>query len=308
MTARIHNPSPPLDDAKELLKKVRRIEIRTSHRVDAVLCGQYHSAFRGRGMEFEEVRPYQPGDDVRTIDWNVTARFGDPFVKVFREDRELTVLLMVDLSASQSIGSRGQRKRELIAELGATLAFSAIRNSDNVGLLGFSDEIEKVVPTRKGRGHVLRLIRELLYCEPVGCGTDIGKAIDHLQKTQKRRAVVFLISDFQDAGKDSYAKKLRVARRKHDIIPVVISDPLEHELPNVGLIELEDVETGKRVLVDTASRRNRANYAAQARRLRQQRDELFRSLNMDAIHLRTDEDVVEPLRKFFFQKQRRQAR
>ena len=215
----------------EILKQIRRIEIRTSHLVDDVLAGQYHSAFKGRGMAFEEVRPYQIGDDVRAIDWNVTARTGDPHIKLFREERELTVILLVDLSASQSIGSTGQTKRQLVAELGATLAFSAIRNSDKVGLVGFTDEIEKVVPAGKGSRHVLRVIRELLYCDPIGSGTDINKALEHLNRTAKRRSVVFLISDFQDTG---YETALRVAQRKHDVIPIVVGDPREFELPNVG--------------------------------------------------------------------------
>ncbi len=290
---------------KELLQKVRRIEIRTSHIVDDMLSGQYHSAFKGQGMEFEEVRPYQAGDDIRAIDWNVTARYNDPYVKLFHEERELTVLLLVDLSASQAIGSAGQLKRELIAELGATLALSAIRNNDKVGLIGFTDEIEKVVPARKGTRHVLRVIRELLYCQPVGCGTDIAKALEHLNKTHKRRSVIFLISDFQDTG---YEKLLRIARRKHDIIPVVVGDRREFELPNVGLIELMDSETGQMVIVDTSRKANRLAYEKQARQQAEDRDRLFGKMKMDSIHLMTDEDFVEPLRKFFYKREARLKR
>lgn len=290
---------------KELLQKVRRIEIRTSHIVDDMLSGQYHSAFKGQGMEFQEVRPYQPGDDIRTIDWNVTARYNEPYVKLFHEERELTVVLLVDLSASQSIGSGRQLKRELIAELGATLALAAIRNNDKVGMIGFTDEIEKIVPARKGTRHVLRVIRELLYCQPIGCRTDIAKALEHLNKTHKRRSVVFLISDFQDAG---YENLLRIARRKHDIIPVVIGDEREFELPNVGLIELMDSETAQMVIVDTSSRANRLSYAKRTRELAESRDKLFGKMKMDSIHLLTDEDFVEPLRRFFHKRQARQNR
>ncbi len=290
---------------KELLQKVRRIEIRTSHIVDEMLSGQYHSAFKGQGMEFEEVRPYQAGDDIRAIDWNVTARYNDPYVKLFHEERELTVILLVDLSASQAIGSGGQLKRELIAELGATLALSAIRNNDKVGMIGFSHEIEKVVPARKGTRHVLRVIRELLYCEPIGCGTDIATALEHLNKTHKRRSVVFLISDFQDAG---YEKALRVARRRHDIIPIVIGDRREFELPNVGMIELMDSETGEIVVVDTSCRENRKAYSQRTQKAVQKRDKLFSRLKMDSIHLRTGEDFVEPLRSFFHKRKAKQKR
>jgi uncharacterized protein (DUF58 family) len=295
----------PNNAHRELLRRVRQIEIRTRQRVEDLLGGEYHSAFKGRGIEFEEVRPYQVGDDVRTIDWNVTARSGEPFVKLFREERELTVMLLVDLSASQSIGTAGQLKRELIAELGATLAFSAIRNNDKVGLIGFSDRIEKVVPVRKGRRHVLRVIRELLYTEPVSTGTDIAAALEHLNKTTRRRAVVFLISDFQDEG---YRRAMTIASRKHDLVPIVVSDPRERSLPNVGLVELFDAETRRRVLVDTSSRRGRKQYEAIVAAGEAQRDELFARLSLDAVHLETDQDIVEPLRRFFRRREVRQCR
>lgn len=290
---------------KELLQKVRRIEIRTAHIVDDMLSGQYHSAFKGQGMEFDEVRPYQPGDDIRAIDWNVTARYNAPYVKLFHEERELTVVLLVDFSASQGIGTQGQLKRELIAELGATLALSAIRNNDKVGMIGFTDEIEKVVPARKGTRHVLRVIRELLYCQPIGSGTDIAKALEHLNRTHKRRSVIFLISDFQDVG---YENLLRITRRKHDIIPIVVGDRREFELPNVGLIELMDSETGEMVVVDTSNLGNRRAYTKQARELAESRNKLFGKMNMDSIDLLAGEDFVEPLRRFFHKRKARQKR
>jgi uncharacterized protein (DUF58 family) len=281
---------------KELLKKIRRIEIKTAHVVNEALAGQYHSAFRGRGMEFEEVRRYQVGDDVRTIDWNVSARYGEPFVKVFREERELTVVLVVDMSRSDQFGTNRQRKRELIAELGATLAFSAIKNNDKVGLLLFTDRVEKFVPPRKGSSHVLRVIRELLAFESAGRGTDIAGAIDHLNRILRRRAVVFVISDFQDAG---FERSLAVARRRHDVIPVRVRDRREREMPRMGLVELEDAETGERIVVDTSSRRWRETYA----RLAEMEDEglrrSLRRLKLEVIPVETGRPFVEPLIRFF---------
>ena len=235
---------------KELLKKIRRIEIRTSHLVNDALAGQYHSAFKGRGMEFEEVREYQPGDDVRTIDWNVSARIGQPYVKKFREERELTVMLVVDLSASQSFGTNDQFKRELVAEIGATLAFSAIKNNDTVGLLCFTDRVEKFVPPRKGASHVLRVIRELLVHQPAGRGTNIGLALGHLNRITRKRSVVFVISDFLDEG---FERELRAARRRHDLILVRVRDRHEVAMPRAGLITLIDNENGREVVVDTRS-------------------------------------------------------
>jgi len=233
----------------EVLKAVRRIQIRTSHMVDAAMAGQYESVFRGTGMEFHEVREYQPGDDVRIIDWNVTARTGRPFVKRFVEERELVVMLLVDLSGSGRFGSQGSLKNRVAAELTALLAYSAIKNNDRVGLIIFTDSTEKVVPPKKGRRHVLRLIREVLFFEPEGRGTSIRTALEYLGKVTKRRSVVFLVSDFLDKG---YDHALRVVGKRHDLIPVVISDPREHTIPAIGLIELMDPETGDRILVDTS--------------------------------------------------------
>lgn len=287
---------------RETLKKIRRIQIRTSHKVDELLAGNWHSAFKGRGIEFEEVRPYQIGDDVRAIDWNVTARSGEPFVKLFREERELVVQLLVDLSASQNLGTTSQTKRELVAELGALLAMSAIKNNDKVGLTLFTDGIEKAIPARKGSRHVLRLIRELLYCVPIGTGTNVKQVLEHLNRVSERRTVVFLISDFQD---DQYEKALKVARRKHDIIPVVIADPREHDIPNVGLVRLQDEETGEVITFDTASRKNRQAYAVAYRKQSEARDNMFLRLKLTPIHLETGTDIVEPLHKYFHQREHR---
>ncbi|MCB9849463.1 MAG: DUF58 domain-containing protein [Phycisphaerales bacterium] len=288
----------------ELLKKIRRIEIRTSHMVNDLLAGQYHSAFRGRGMEFEEVREYRIGDDIRTIDRNVSARYGKPHVKIFREERELTVILLVDMSRSHQFGTQDQLKRELVAEVCATLAFSAIRNNDKVGLIAFTDRVEKFVAPRKGQKHVLRVIRELLYLTPEGSGTDLSAAFDYLNKTTRRRSVVFLVSDFQAAG---YEKPLRIARKRNDVIPISVSDRREMELPNVGLIELEDAETGETVIVDTSSKTLRRNYALAAAVRADERETMFRRMKMDSIDVRTGESFVEPLARFFRKREARMS-
>lgn len=283
-------------DTRELLRKVRRIQLRTAHVVNDALAGQYHSAFRGRGMEFEEVRPYQIGDDVRTIDWNVSARHNEPFVKIFREERELTVMLLVDLSASQQFGTHEAFKRELVAEIAATLAFSAIQNNDKVGLICFTDSVERFVPPRKGPTHVLRVVREVLGFEPKGSGTDISAALDHLRRIARRKCVVFVISDFQA---DGYAKALKLARRRHDVIAIDVSDERETALPNVGMIELLDNETGQRMMVDTSSKAVRTAFAREAEAMLEQRVRLFRSARIDSIRLRTGESIVGPLTQFF---------
>jgi uncharacterized protein (DUF58 family) len=285
---------------RDVMRKIRRIQIHTSHVVDDLLGGQWHSAFKGRGIEFEEVRPYQVGDDVRTIDWNVTARAGEPFIKLFREEREMSVMLLVDLSGSQDFGTQRQSKRDLVTLLGATLAFSAIKNNDKVGLTLFTDQIEQSLPPRKGTRHVLRLIRELLYCQPKGRGTNLRAALDHLNHTASRRTVVFMISDFQDSG---FEKTLRVTRRKHDLIPMVIADPREASLPNVGLIRFRDAESGKQITIDTASRRHRQAYSAMMQNHAETRDQIFRRMRLQPIHLSTGEDYVEPLRRFFHRRE-----
>ncbi|MFQ5490187.1 MAG: DUF58 domain-containing protein [Phycisphaerae bacterium] len=286
----------------ELLRKIRLIEIRTSHLVNEVLAGQYNTTFRGRGMEFEEVRPYQIGDDVRTIDWNVSARYAEPFVKVFREERELTVMLLVDVSGSHQFGTHRQLKRDLAAEVCATLAFSAIRNNDKVGLILFSNRVEKFVPAKKGRRHVLRVIRELLFHEPAGQGTNLALALEHLNRVTTRKSVVFLVSDFQDQG---FEQPLRVARRRHDLIPVIIGDRREMELPDVGIVELQDTESGRWVTVDTSSRRLRERFSADVRAAAQQRRQMFRRMDAETIELVGGESFVEPLQRYFH---RRHAR
>ncbi|EMI57028.1 DUF58 domain-containing protein [Rhodopirellula sallentina] len=299
----------------EVLKKIKRIQLRTSHRVDELLTGSWHSAFKGRGIEFEEVRPYQVGDDVRTIDWNVTARSDMPFVKLFREERELAVMLLVDLSPSIGFGTQHQTKRELVTELGATLAMSAIKNNDKVGLTLFTDQIEKHIPPRKGARHVLRLIREMLYCEPIGGRTDLVAAIDHFNRTTHRRSVVFWISDFltsnvfdsdaqRTAAEISLERSMRVLSRRHDVIPIIVNDEREMQLPRVGLIRLRDNETGRVHLVDTSSRRVRRQYQELTTRRMAARDAMFARLKWMPLHLQTGQDIVEPLQRYFHRRER----
>ena len=297
----------------ELLRKVRRIEIRTSHLVSDVLAGQFRSAFKGRGMEFEEVRPYQYGDDVRSIDWNVSARTGFPHVKLFREERELTVMLAVDLSGSLAFGTHAQLKRELAAEIAATLAFSAIRSNDRVGLVCFTDRVERVVPPRKGPRHVLRIVRDLLAFEPGNRGTDIGAAVEEANRILSRRSVVFVISDWRSTatlpdGREPWEDALRIARMKHDVIPVLVRDRRERELPDVGLAEFEDEETGERIVVDLGSRRVRERFARLASAEEALLDDTLRRLSAEAIRVETGGDFVEPLTAFFRRREARRAR
>jgi uncharacterized protein (DUF58 family) len=288
--------------SREQLKTVRKIQIRTSHLVTDLFAGQYHSVFKGRGMEFAEVRLYQPGDDVRTIDWNVTARTGVPHVKRYAEERELTVMLVVDASASTVFGSVRQTKSALAAELGAVLAFSAITNNDKVGLVLFTDRIELALPPRKGTRHVLRVIRDLLSAKPAGRGTDIPAALEHLARVTKRRCVVFLVSDF--LGRDCRTA-LRMAARRHDVIAVVLEDPREAALPAVGLVELEEAETGDRYVVDTGNPRVREAFARRAAAARTERDRMLRSADVDAIVVQTHRPYAEALLRFFRMRERR---
>jgi len=288
--------------SREQLRAVRKIQIRTSHLVSDLFAGQYQSVFKGRGMEFAEVRLYQPGDDVRTIDWNVTARSGTPHVKRFAEERELTVMLVVDASASTIFGSRRQTKQALAAELGALLAFSAITNNDKVGLVMFTDRIELALPPRKGNRHVLRVIREILSLKPAGRGTDIPAALEHMGLVTKRRCVVFLISDFLTPG---WRRTLRVAARRHDVVAVVLEDPREAELPDVGLVELQEAETGDRYVVDTRDWRVRDAFARQASIARVERDRELRASDVDAIIVGTDRPYTEALLRFFRMRERR---
>lgn len=281
---------------KEILKKVKAIEIQTRGLVNDVFSGEYHSVFKGRGMDFSEVRDYQIGDDIRTIDWNVTARMGHPYVKVFEEERELTVILLVDASSSGNFGSVERMKGEIATEICALLAFSAIRNNDKVGLIIFTDRIEKFVPPKKGKTHVLRVVRELLYHRPQGTGTDIAGALEYLSRVITRRSVVFLVSDFISTG---YEKALRVANKKHDLVALTITDPREVSLPEVGFIELEDAETGEVVLVDTFRAEVREMFQQRASREVEERARIFRTMNVDHVDIRTDQSYVEPLIRFF---------
>jgi uncharacterized protein (DUF58 family) len=287
---------------KEILKKVRRIEIGTKRLVNDLFSGEYHSTFKGQGMEFEEVRQYQPGDDIRLIDWNVTARTGQPYIKMFREERELSVVLMVDASSSGKFGTRGRFKSETAAELCALLAFSAIKNNDKVGLIIFTDTIEKFVPPKKGRAHVLRLIREILYFEPKGKGTDISGAIQYMTRVVRRKSVVFMISDFMSEG---FFKPMQIANNKHDVIAIKISDPRESSFDNFGLIELEDTETGEVFLVDTGSKEFRKQFESKSKEDNSQLKRSFQLINLDYINIRTDQSYIVPLIGFFKMRERR---
>lgn len=287
---------------EEILKKIHLIHIRTKHLVNEVMAGEYESAFRGRGMEFEEVREYIPGDDIRTIDWNVTARTGRPHVKLYREERELMVMLLVDLSASGQFGSLRKFKREVAAEVAAVLAYTAIRNNDKVGLLLFTDRVEKYLPPKKDRGHGWRVIREVLSFEPQGRGTDVALALDFLGRVVRKRAICFLLSDFLTSG---FEKPLRLSNKRHDMIGLVLSDPREEDLPAVGLLELEDSETGRRILIDTRDRGFAAAYRALRQQSAEERRRLFRSIGMDHVDLSTVVPFSEPLLAFFRQREKR---
>ncbi|NLF25777.1 MAG: DUF58 domain-containing protein [Deltaproteobacteria bacterium] len=289
---------------KELAKKIRYIEIYTSKAVNDVLAGRYQSVFKGRGMEFEEVREYAPGDEIRSIDWNVTARMGRPFVKRFVEERELSIMFLVDLSASGSFGSVDKTKNEVAAELCALLAFSAIKNNDKVGLIAFTDEVEMYIPPKKGTSHVLRLIRELLGFKPRAIKTDISAALDYLGRLRLKRAVVFLVSDFIAEG---FERPLRVVAKRHDLIALSINDPREMELPAVGLIELKDTETGEQILIDSRDAGGRQRYAAAAKERRAALQAMFRSMSIDHVEVISGHDYVRNLMVFFRQRERRRA-
>jgi uncharacterized protein (DUF58 family) len=287
---------------REILKKIRRLEIKTRGLVDAAFAGQYRSVFKGRGMNFEEVREYQAGDEVRAIDWNVTARMGHPFIKKFTEERELTVMLMVDVSASGDYGSVHLSKRELAAEVACLLAFSAIRNNDKVGLILFSDHVELYIPPKKGRTHTLRMIREILFYEAQGRGTEPAVALNYMNRVLSHKAVVFLISDFQ-AG--DFSKALSVTSRRHDLVAIPIIDPCEEYLPNVGVITLEDAETGEQIEVDTSNAATRAAYLHLVDKRRSGLNTQLRKNRIDSISLRTNQDYLPALRTFFQQRERR---
>ncbi len=287
---------------KEILKQVRQIEIRTKGLVNQVFSGEYHSVFKGRGMEFSEVREYQFGDDIRSIDWNVTARFGHPFIKIFEEERELTVMLMVDLSGSLIFGTVDKTKQTVAAELSAILAFSALKNNDKVGLILFTDKIEKFVPPRKGRKHVLRIIREVLSFQPVGKSTNIKGALEYLNSTIKKKSILFLLSDFMDEG---YEKILRIVGKKHDLIGIVLQDQRENELPKMGLVKLADAETGEERWIDTNNKKIRDMLKQRREELIKKRKWLFLSSRLDSIEVRTGQNYITPLVQFFRLRERR---
>jgi uncharacterized protein (DUF58 family) len=286
----------------EVIRRIRKIHIHSNYLVNDILAGEYESAFRGRGMEFEEVREYQPGDDVRDIDWNVTARMGHPYVKVYREERELTILLLVDVSGSGQFGSGAQLKNELSAELAAVLAYAAVKNNDKVGLIIFSDSIEKFIPPKKGRNHVWRVIREVLEHRPRSRKTDISAALDFLNRIASRRVIAFLISDFIASD---YEKLLRVTNKKHDLIAISIADPRERELPPVGLVELEDAETGETRLIDTGDAGFRKEFMVGALRRVSETREIFRRCSVDHIPLITNQPYINALMKFFRMREKR---
>ena len=314
---------------REILKKIRQIEIRTNRLVSETLAGQYHSVFKGQGMNFDEVREYQPGDDVRSIDWNVTARMNHPFIKKFVEERELTLMLVVDVSGSGLFGSRDQSKRELAAEIASVLAFSAIRNNDKVGLILFSDEVEKFIPPRKGRSHVLRVIREVLFFEPKRRGTDLNAALEFLMHVTRHRAVAVVISDFIGSPAEPKRERshrlrpqmmlleslaqsafsmLRQTNRRHDLVAVQITDRHELELPSLGRLVLKDAETGEVVEINTGDARKRAAFAERQTRAQAELARLFRSAGIDAIQLRTDQSYTAELSRFFETRERRRLR
>jgi uncharacterized protein (DUF58 family) len=289
-------------ETRELLKKVRQVEIKTRGVVNQIFSGEYHSVFKGRGMEFSEVREYQFGDDIRTIDWNVSARFGRPFVKIFEEERELTVMLLVDLSASGDFGTAQQIKNDVAAEICAVLAFSAIKNNDKVGLILFTDRIEKFVPPKKGRAHILRIIRELLSPRIEGSSTNVRKALEYLNHVSKKRTIAFIISDFID---DGYEKILSIVARRHDVIAVHISDPREESLPDAGLIYLRDAETGVRRWVDSANAAIRIQFLQYWDRRRTERKGVFLRAHVDAIPIRIDRPYIKPIVDFFRLREKR---
>jgi uncharacterized protein (DUF58 family) len=305
-------PAEPAKSNKAIMSSMRQLEIRTRRMVNDSLAGAYHSVFKGRGMDFDEVREYSPGDEVRTIDWNVTARAGRTFVKKFTEERELTIFLLVDISASGNFGSGALSKRDLAAELASVLAFSAIRNSDKVGLLLYTDRVERYLPPKKGRRHVLRVVRDILYHAAQGRGTDSVKALDVVNHVLHRRAVVFLISDFESpkdpvVARTELRRAMRQTNRRHDLIAVHVEDPRERELPNVGIVALEDAETGEIIELDTASAKVRKRFQQAAVERGQRLLSDFRSEGVDTLQLQTDSPYMPALQRFFKSRERRRV-
>lgn len=302
--------------SKEILKKIKQIEISTSRLVTDVFAGQYHSVFKGQGIEFEEVREYQVGDDIRSIDWNVTARTGKPHIKKFIEERELTVMIMVDVSASAQFGSINELKSQLAAEISALLALSAIRNNDKVGLIIFTDNIELFIPPRKGKGHVLRLIREVLYFKPKGTSTNIQQALEFLSKVTTRKTISFLISDFFGHNldvpnvnyEDNFRKTLSIAHQRHDLIAITLNDPHELELPDCGILVLEDAEKHDFIYMDSSSSKIRNNYRLNNLKRLEKREQLFKSLGIDYINISTESSYADEVVRFFRQRLRKKSR
>ena len=289
-------------DTKEILKKVRAIEIKTRRLSDHIFSGEYHSSFKGRGMSFSEVREYTPGDDVRGIDWNVTARFNTPYVKVFEEERELTMVLMVDVSGSEVFGTRVQRKNQMITEICAVLAFSAIKNNDKVGVIFFTDKVEQFIPPKKGKSHILRIIREVLAFQPEGKGTDIAGALEYFNSVIKKRSICFILSDFMSK---EFEKPLKIASKKHDIVALRISDERENTLPNIGIVPLEDAEKDTITYVDTSSRKIRNLFFNRQKKKHEELLKLFPKCGVGMIDIYTGTDYVKPLINFFKTRERR---
>lgn len=284
-------------ETKDLLKKVRKIEIKTRRLSDHIFSGEYHTSFKGRGMTFSEVRQYQYGDDIRAIDWNVTARYNEPYVKVFEEERELTMMLMVDISGSESFGTKNQLKSEIVTEIAATMAFSATQNNDKIGLILFSDQIELYIPPKKGKSHVLRIIRELIEFQPKSKKTDLSQALKFLSGTQKKKAIVFVISDFM--VDDDYEKTLKIAGKKHDITGVRVYDIREEKMPNIGMVEMEDAETGEILVVNTGSKKARLSYEQQYRDKVNYFKDIFSKCGSGTVNTRVDESYVTKLLGYF---------
>ena len=294
-------PTPEQDKnlSPELLHRIKAIQVKTNYLVNDIMAGEYVSAFKGRGMEFSEVREYQPGDDVRLIDWNVTARMDQPFIKEFKEERELTLMLLVDVSSSGEFGSAGKLKNEVSAEIASILAFVAIKNNDKIGLIVFSDKIEHTIPPKKGKAHIWNIIRTILNFKPEGKGTNLSLPLEYLLNIQKRKATTFLISDFQNNKDDNYETKLRLAKQKHDLVAISITDQREEALPNVGLIQLEDAESGETLVVDTSDSAMTRQYARQFQEKREKRKTYFHSIGIDTIEIHTNRSLTEPIIRYF---------
>jgi uncharacterized protein (DUF58 family) len=284
-------------ETKDLIKKVRKIEIKTRRLSDHIFSGEYHTSFKGRGMTFSEVRQYQFGDDIRAIDWNVTARYNEPYVKVFEEERELTMMLMVDISGSESFGTKNQPKSEIVTEIAATMAFSATQNNDKIGLILFTDQIELYIPPKKGKSHVLRIIRELIEFQPKSKKTDLSQALKFLSSTQKKKAIVFVISDF--IVDDDYEKTLKIAAKKHDITGVRVYDIREEKMPNIGIVEMEDAETGEVLVVNTSSKKARLSYEKQYQDKVNYFKDIFSKCGSGTVNTRVDESYVTKLLGYF---------